>query len=118
MRNKCYNELFERIDKLEGKLEKHEYREIELLRLINIECKYRNFYSKYITLDDCCSLIPFDIFDLSINGTLYHRACTKEYLPKLLLNSCYGFNFYYDNTSHITDVRISLKESLVDLIID
>lgn len=118
MCNKRYNELFERIDKLECKLEKHEYREIELLHLIEIERKYRNFYSKYISLDECCSLIPFDIFDLSINGKLYHRGCTKEYLPKLLLNSCYGLNIYQYNITHILDVRISLKESLVDLIIE
>lgn len=122
MNKKLYNELLKKVDELECELEKHKERERELLQLVGIERKYRHFYSRYITLSDCCSLIPFDIFDLSINGKLYRRACTKEYLPKLLLNSsygcCYVFGFYSRNITYITDVRISLKESLVDLIIE
>lgn len=118
MNKKLYNELLKKIDELECELERHKERECELLQLVGIERKYRHFYSRYITLNDCCSLIPFDIFDLSINGKLYHRGCTKEYLSKLLLNSIYGFGCYLPKVMRITDVRISLKESLVDLIIE
>lgn len=118
MNKKLYNELLKKLDKLECELESHKERERELLQLVGIERKYRHFYSRYITLNDCCSLIPFDIFDLSINGKLYYRACTKECLPKLLLNSLYGFGSYLPKVMHIMDVRISLKESLVDLIME
>lgn len=118
MNNKLYNELLKKVDELERELERHKERECELLQLVGIERKYRHFYSRYITLNDCCSLIPFDIFDLSINGKLYHRGCTKEYLPKLFLNTLYGFGSYLPKIMRITDVRISLKESLVDLIIE
>lgn len=117
MNNKLYNELLKRVNELECKLETHQEHERELLQLVGIERKYRNFYSRYITLNDCCSLIPFDIFDLAINGKLFHRGCTKEYLPKLMCNTIYGLGIFNNNISHITDVRISLKESLVDLIV-
>ena len=124
--NKLYNELLKKVNELENKLEIHQERERELLQLLGIERKHRCFYSKYITVSDCCSLIPFDIFDLAINGKLFYRACTKEYFPKLICNLAYGLGIYDNNISHIsgvrishiTDVRISLKESLVDLIIE
>lgn len=118
MDNKVYNELLKRVNELERELENHTEREHELLRLVGIERKYRHFYSKYITLSDCCSLIPFDTFDLAINDRLYHRACTKEYLLKLMTNSIYGLGIFDNRMLHITDVRISLKESLVDLIVE
>lgn len=70
-------------------------------------CKYRIIYKKYITLDECCKLIPFDIFDLQINGKNLCRGCTIEYFPKLV-----------HNIIGIKDVRISLRESLVDLIVE
>lgn len=118
MYNKLYNELLKKVNELECRLETHQERERELLQLVGIERKYRHFYSRYITLSDCCSLIPFDVFDLAINGKLFYRACTKEYFPKLILNTVYGIGKFNMNISHITDVRISLKESLVDLIIE
>ena len=116
MNNKIYSELVKRVNELDRELECHKEREYELLRLVGIERKYRHFYSKYITLSDCCSLIPFDTFDLAINDRLYHRACTKEYLLKLITNSIYGLGTFDNRLLRITDVRISLKESLVDLI--
>lgn len=118
MENKIYNELLKKVDKLEHNLEIHQERERELLQLLGIERKYRYFYSRYITLSDCYSLIPFDNFDLAINGKLFYRACTKEYFHKVMRNSVYGLGIFNDGIPHITDVRISLKESLVDLIIE
>ena len=70
---------------------------------VNVE----NFIQKYITQNECHLLIPFDIFDLEINGKIVCRGCTKEYLPKLI-----------HNVIGIKDVRISLRESLVDLIVE
>lgn len=118
--NKLYGELLKRMNELEYKLEIHQENERELLQLVGIERKYRHFYSRYITLSDCCSLIPFDVFDLAINGKLFHRACTKEYLQKLDLmrSAVYGLELPNNYISCITDVKISLKESLVDLIIE
>lgn len=62
MYNKLYNELLKKVNELECRLETHQERERELLQLVGIERKYRHFYSRYITLSDCCSLIPFDVF--------------------------------------------------------
>ena len=118
MNNKLYNELLNKINELDYKLEIHQKREDELLQLVGIERKYRHFYSRYISLSDCCSLIPFDIFDLEINGKLFYKGCTKEYFSKLVCNTIYGLGIFNDNISHITDVRISLKESLVNLIVE
>ena len=70
-------------------------------------CKYRIIYKKYITVNECCQLIPFDIFDLEINGKIVCRGCTKEYLPKLI-----------HNVIGIKDIRVSMRESLVDLIVE
>lgn len=94
--------LLERINRLESRLEAHEIREHELMRLLSIERKYTNFYNEYISIDDCCCLIPFDFFDLYINGKLCCRECSKSYLSRYV--------------KHVKDVRISLKEVLVDLI--
>lgn len=118
MNNKLYNELLKRIDELEHKLENHQERERELLQLVGIERKYRYFYSRYITLRDCCNLIPFDMFDLAINGKLFLRRCTKDNLPKLMFNRIYELRTLNYSISCITDVRISLKDVLVDLIIE
>jgi hypothetical protein len=47
------------------------------------------------------------IFDLEINGKMVGRRCTKEYFPKLA-----------HNVIGIKDIRVSLRESLVDLIVE
>lgn len=105
MFNKKYVNLVKRIDELECRLENHISSEIDITQEIEFERKRRKFYSKYITQNECHLLIPFDIFDLEINGKIVCRGCTKEYLPKLI-----------HNVIAIKDVRISLRESLVDLI--
>ena len=101
MKNNLYKEFLKNADEFERELEKYKERAYELLQL-----------------SDCCSLIPFNTFDLAINNRLYHRACTKEYLIQLITNSIYGLGIFDNRLLHITDVRISLKESLVDLIVD
>lgn len=107
MFNKKYVNLVKRIDELECRLENHISREIVITQEIEFECKRRKIYSKYITQNECLLLIPFDIFDLEINGKIVCRACTKEYFPKLV-----------HNVIGIKDVRVSLRESLVDLIVE
>lgn len=107
MFNKKYDSLVKRIDELECRLENHISREVDILQEINFECNRRKLYSKYITQNECLLLIPFDIFDLEINGKMVGRGCTKEYFPKLV-----------HNVIGIKDVRISLRESLVDLIVE
>lgn len=107
MFNKKYVNLVKRIDELECRLENHISSEIDITQEIEFERKRRKFYSKYITRNECHLLIPFDIFDLEINGKIVCRGCTKEYLPKLI-----------HNVIGIKDVRISLRESLVDLIVE
>lgn len=107
MFNKKYDSLVKRIDGLECRLENHISREVDILQEINFECNRRKLYSKYITQNDCLLLIPFDIFDLEINGKMVGRGCTKEYFPKLV-----------HNVIGIKDVRVSLRESLVDLIVE
>jgi hypothetical protein len=107
MFNKKYDNLVKRIDELECRLENHISREIDITQEIEFECKRRKLYSKYITQNECLLLIPFDIFDLEINGKLVGRGCTKEYFPKLV-----------HNVIGIKDVRVSLRESLVDLIVE
>lgn len=107
MFNKKYDRLVKRIDELECRLENHISREVDILQEINFECNRRKLYSKYITQNECLLLIPFDIFDLEINGKMVGRGCTKEYFPKLV-----------HNVIGIKDVRVSLRESLVDLIVE
>ena len=107
MFNKKYDSLVKRIDELECRLENHISREVDILQEINFECNRRKLYSKYITQNECLLLIPFDIFDLEINGKMVGRGCTKEYFPKLV-----------HNVIGIKDVRVSLRESLVDLIVE
>lgn len=107
MFNKKYDSLVKRIDELECRLENHISREVGILQEINFECNRRKLYSKYITQNECLLLIPFDIFDLEINGKMVGRGCTKEYFPKLV-----------HNVIGIKDVRVSLRESLVDLIVE
>lgn len=107
MFNKKYDSLVKRIDELECRLENHISREVDILQEINFECNRRKLYSKYITQNECLLLIPFDIFDLEINGKMVGRGCTKEYFPKLI-----------HNVIGIKDVRVSLRESLVDLIVE
>ena len=107
MFNKKYDSLVKRIDELECRLENHISREVDILQEINFECNRRKLYSKYITQNECLLLIPFDIFDLEINGKMVGRGYTKEYFPKLV-----------HNVIGIKDVRVSLRESLVDLIVE
>lgn len=107
MFNKKYDNLVKRIDELECRLENHINSVIVITQEIEFELKRRKFYSKYITQNECLQLIPFDIFDLEINGKMVGRGCTKEYFPKLV-----------HNVIGIKDVRISLRESLVDLIVE
>lgn len=107
MFNKKYANLVKRIDELECRLENHISSEIDITQEIEFERKRRKLYSKYITQNECLLLIPFDIFDLEINGKMVGRGCTKEYFPKLV-----------HNVIGIKDVRISLRESLVDLIVE
>ena len=107
MFNRNYDELSKRIKELECRLENHISAEKDILYEIEFECKRKITYSKYITVDECCKLIPFDIFDLQINSKNLCRGCTKEYFPKLA-----------HNIIGIKDVRISLRESLVDLIVE
>ncbi|UVY21103.1 MAG: hypothetical protein [Bacteriophage sp.] len=107
MFNRDYDKLSKRIDELECRLENHISAEKDILYEIECEFKRRIIYSKYITVNECCKLIPFDIFDVAINGKILYRGCTKEYFPKLA-----------NNVIGIKDVRISLRESLVDLIVE
>lgn len=107
MFNKKYDNLVKRIDELECRLENHINSGIVITQEIEFELKRRKFYSKYITQNECLQLIPFVIFDLEINGKMVGRGCTKEYFPKLV-----------HNVIGIKDVRISLRESLVDLIVE
>lgn len=107
MFNKKYDNIVKRIDELECRLENHISREIDITQEIEFERKRRKFYSKYITQNECNLLIPFDIFDLEINGKIVYRGCTKEYLPKLI-----------HNVIGIKDIRVSMRESLVDLIVE
>ena len=107
MFNKNYDDLVKRINELGCRLDEHIRDEKDILYEIGFECKRRIIYSKYITVDECLLLIPFDIFDLEINGKMVGRGCTKEYFPKLA-----------HNVIGIKDVRISLRESLVDLIVE
>lgn len=107
MFNKKYDNLVKRINELECRLENHISREIDITQEIEFERKRRKFYSKYITQNECLLLIPFDIFDLEINGKMVGRGCTKEYFPKLV-----------HNVIGIKDIRVSLRESLVDLIVE
>jgi hypothetical protein len=107
MFNKNYEYLVKRINELGCRLENHISGEKDILQEIEFECKRRKLYSKYITQNECLLLIPFDIFDLEINGKIVCRGCTKEYLPKLI-----------HNVIGIKDVRVSLRESLVDLIVE
>lgn len=107
MFNKNYVDLVKRINELGCRLDDHISGEKDILQEIEFECKRRKLYSKYITQNECLQLIPFDIFDLEINGKMVGRGCTKEYFPKLV-----------HNVIGIKDVRISLRESLVDLIVE
>lgn len=107
MFNRNYVELSKRIDELECRLDNHISGEKDILQEIEFECKRRKLYSKYITQNECLLLIPFDIFDLEINGKMVGRGCTKEYFPKLV-----------HNVIGIKDIRVSLRESLVDLIVE
>ena len=107
MFNKNYENLVKRIDELECRLENHISGEKDILGEIAFESKRRIIYQKYITVNECCKLIPFDIFDVTINGKNICRGCIKEYFPKLA-----------HNIIGIKDVRISLRESLVDLIVE
>lgn len=107
MFNKKYDSLVKRIDELECRLENLISSEIDITQETEFERKRRKFYSKYITQNECCLLIPFDIFDLEINGKIVCRGCTKEYFPTLV-----------HNVIGIKDVRVSLRESLVDLIVE
>lgn len=107
MFNKNYEYLVKRINELDCRLENHISGEKDILQEIEFECKRRKLYSKYITQNECLLLIPFDIFDLEINGKMVGRGCTKEYFPKLV-----------HNVIGIKDIRVSLRESLVDLIVE
>mgnify|MGYP006871888228 FL=1 len=107
MFNKNYEDLVKRINELGCRLDEHIRGEKDVLQEIEFECNRRKLHSKYITQNECQLLIPFDIFDLEINGKIVGRGCTKEYLPKLI-----------HNVIGIKDVRISLRESLVDLIVE
>ena len=107
MFNRNYAKLSKRIGELECRLENHISSENDTLREINFVRNRRIIYSKYITQNECLLIIPFDIFDLEINGKIVCRGCTKEYFPKLV---------HY--VIGIKDVRVSLRESLVDLIVE
>lgn len=107
MFNKNYENLVKRINELSCRLDNHISGEKDILQEIEFECKRRILYSKYITQNECLLLIPFDIFDLEINSKMVCRGCTKEYFPTLV-HTVIG----------IKDVRVSLRESLVDLIVE
>lgn len=77
-----FGDLLERIERIEKRIERHEEREPELLDLLNIERKHRCFYNKEITVKEAIQLIPFEIFDLSINGELICTAVNKNELAK------------------------------------
>lgn len=106
------NRIDERINEIEKSLEWHTEKEHELLDLINVERKYRRFYSKEISMSDVIMLIPFEVFDLCVDGRFVRRGATRNDLLKLNLNTLYGHTIRFS----IIDVRISLRESLVDLI--
>ena len=106
---KDFKELVERIERIENRLGEHETRENDLLiDLIKAERKCKRSYSKVITINEALSIIPFDIFDLHINGAFVARGITKTGLIKDYRK--------HEALNRIIDVRISLRESLVDLI--
>lgn len=107
MFNNNYDNLVKRIDALECRLENHINRESDITQEIEFERNRRKIYSKYITVNECYQLTPFDIFDLTINGKMVCRACDKEYFLKLA-----------HDVIGIKDVRVSLRESLVNLIVE
>jgi len=116
MKNNC-DDLIERMEIIEKRLREHEARENDLLiDLIKAERKCKRSYSKVITINEALSIIPFDIFDLNINGTFVARGITKTDLIKDYINSLYGYYRKHEILNRIIDVRISLRESLVDLI--
>lgn len=110
---KSFEELVERIERIENRLGEHEARENDLIKA---ERKCKRSYSKVITINEALSIIPFDIFDLNINGTFVARGITKTNLIKDYINSLYGYYRKHEILNRIIDVRISLRESLVDLI--
>lgn len=114
--SKKYNEIIKRINELDCKLENHIHSK---LCYADTDSNFVQFSknSKYIGLWDCYKLIPFNIFDLYINGKLCCRGCIKENFSKMIINLCYGTQHYHNITS-ILDIRISLRESLVDLIVE
>ena len=111
-----FGDLVERIERIEKRIERHEERESELLDLLNVERKHRYFYNKEITVKEAIQLIPFEIFDLSINGELVTEQLTKNELAKRWLTILYGWYDCFAGSVMITDVRISLRDSLVDII--
>lgn len=112
-----YDGLIERMERIENRLVEHEARENDLLiDLIKAERKCKPVYSKVITINEALSIIPFDIFDLNINGNFVCRGITKADLIKDYINSLYGYYRKHENLNRIIDVRISLRESLVDII--
>lgn len=114
---KGFEDLVERIERIENRLGEHEARENDLLiDLIKAERKCKRSYSKVITINEALSIIPFEIFDLNINGTFVARGITKTGLIKDYINSLYGYYRKHEALNRIIDVRISLRESLVDLI--
>lgn len=114
---KDFKELVERIERIENRLGEHEARENDLLTdLIKAERNCKRSYSKVITINEALSIIPFEIFDLNINGAFVARGITKTGLIKDYINSLYGYYRKHEALNRIIDVRISLRESLVDLI--
>ena len=114
---KGFEDLVERIERIENRLGEHEARENDLLiDLIKAERKCKRGYSRVITIIEALSIIPFEIFDLNINGTFVCRGVTKADVIKDYINSLYGYYRKHENLNRIIDVRISLRESLVDII--
>lgn len=115
-----YDDLIERMERIENRLGEHEARENDLLiDLIKAERKCKRDYSRVITITEALSIIPFDIFDLNINGTFVCRGITKADLLKDYINMLYGYYRKHEKLNRfigVIDVRISLRESLVDII--
>ena len=81
-------DLIEKIERIEKRMDAHEEIESKLLDLLNYK-RTAPFYSKEITISDAIRLIPFDIFDLSINGSLVCRGVTRKDLVKRWSNIVY-----------------------------
>ena len=100
-----YKELVDRINIIEKNLLAHEERERELINLIGITRKYKDFYNDGISINDIIELIPFDIFDLYINNKFIMRGLHK-----------YDINRENLCAKKVMDVRISCIGNIVDII--